>query len=503
MKVLYLHLKGVKERRFSAASRIGGGEFCKGFSALLWGQKENHFGSDAFPHRVEDEAPAIRWLARKGARNPERRLKIVLTSTPRVFPLIPTPRDVAALFALREESSTSAQEAFVRLEALSLLSTSLPPWAFFWSSGVLESAGSTAVQDFAGYYTVLHSSILDQPTVQRKEKKMMRHFEEMDFPIGKKPDRFDLHIGDLIVLIIMQDKLSISIAITNCIKGISGDNYFSILVDEARDISGKNKWLLLSIERARRFSIFKANVEYIDSANANCDRKYRLAVNQFADLSNDEFSSSLNGFVEPSFPKTEELFRYGNMTNVPDAMDWRSIGAVTPVKYQGSTCGSCWAFSAVAVTEGITKLRTGNLISLSEQQLMDCDVNGNEHGCSGTCQASEAVATIEGYEYVPANSELSLKKAAANQPVSVVIDAGGWDFTFYSGGLFTGPCGTKLDHAVTVVGYGTEEDGTDYWLMKNSWGTSWGEEGYIRIQRNVEAAEGLCGIAISATYPIA
>ncbi|KAH0468137.1 hypothetical protein IEQ34_003170 [Dendrobium chrysotoxum] len=285
-------------------------------------------------------------------------------------------------------------------------------------------------------------------------------------------------------------------------------------------------------ERAHRFSIFKANVEYIDSANANGDRKYRLAVNQFADLTNDEFSSSLNGFIERSLLRTEELFRYGNMTNMPDAIDWRSMGAVTPIKYQGTTCGSCWAFSAVAVTEGITKIRTGNLISLSEQQLMDCDVNGNEHGCRGgtlegsykfiiqnrgitsdtnypytaaigTCRDSEAVATIKGYEYVPANSELSLMKAAANQPVSVVIDAGGWDFKFYSGGLFTGQCGTKLDHAVTVVGYGTDEDGTDYWLVKNSWGTSWGEEGYIRMQRNVEAAQGLCGIAISASYPIA
>ncbi|KAK8653428.1 hypothetical protein V6N13_127430 [Hibiscus sabdariffa] len=124
-------------------------------------------------------------------------------------------------------------------------------------------------------------------------------------------------------------------------------------------------------------------------------------------------------------------------------------------------------------------------------------------GDDGTCNKSEEAshaAIITGYEVVPANNEQALHKAVANQPVSVSIDAGDYAFQFYSSGIFTGACGTDLDHGVTAVGYGSE-DGTDYWLIKNSWGTRWGEEGYIRMQRNIKAKEGLCGIAMDSSYP--
>ncbi|GMN43573.1 hypothetical protein TIFTF001_012778 [Ficus carica] len=127
-------------------------------------------------------------------------------------------------------------------------------------------------------------------------------------------------------------------------------------------------------------------------------------------------------------------------------------------------------------------------------------------GVDGTCnqqKASSHAASIIGHEDVPANSEKALQKAVAHQPVSVAIDAGEMDFQHYSSGVFTGQCGTELDHGVTAVGYGTAGDGTKYWLVKNSWGTSWGEEGYIRMQRNVDAQEGLCGIAMEASYPTA
>ena len=189
----------------------------------------------------------------------------------------------------------------------------------------------------------------------------------------------------------------------------------------------------------------------------------------------------------------------------------------------------------MAATEGVTKLSTGQLISLSEQQLVDCDTNGEDQGCSGglmddafqfiidnggltteakypykatdnTCNSKKSgshAAKISGYEDVPANSESSLLKAVANQPVSVAIDASGSDFQFYSSGVFTGKCGTDLDHGVTAVGYGTTSDGTKYWLVKNSWGVSWGAKGYIMMQRDVDAAEGLCGIAMQASYPTA
>ncbi|KAF5943882.1 hypothetical protein HYC85_017959 [Camellia sinensis] len=194
---------------------------------------------------------------------------------------------------------------------------------------------------------------------------------------------------------------------------------------------------------------------------------------------------------------------------------------------------SCWAFSTIAAIERITQLTTGKLISLFEQELVDYDRSGKDAGCEGgymeggfafivqnkgiatetiypcstndgTCntkkEASHA-AKISGYENVSANSDSALLKAVANLPISVSIDVVGAFFQFYSSEIFTGDCGTDLDHGVTVVGYGTTTDGTKYWLVKNSWGTSWVEEGYIRMQRDIAAKEGLCGIAMDSSYP--
>lgn len=201
---------------------------------------------------------------------------------------------------------------------------------------------------------------------------------------------------------------------------------------------------------------------------------------------------------------------------------------------QMNETGCCWAFSAVAAMEGITKISTGKLVSLSEQELVDCDTDEDE-GCNGglmddafqfiinngglttesnypykaadgTCNTnkeSSHAASISSFEDVPANSESSLLKTVIKQPVSVAIDAGEDDFQHYSSGVFTGECGTDLDHGVTLIGYGKTSDGTKYWLVKNSWGKSWGEKGYIRMERDVDAAEGLCGIAMQASYPTA
>ncbi|KAK8574928.1 hypothetical protein V6N12_062605 [Hibiscus sabdariffa] len=250
-------------------------------------------------------------------------------------------------------------------------------------------------------------------------------------------------------------------------------------------------------ERHKRFNIFKQNVALIDSFNNANNKPYNLAVNRFADLTNEEFTASRNGFKGHMCSNKATSFMYENFTALPSTVDWRQKGAVTPIKDQGQ-CGCCWAFSAVAAMEGVTKLTTGTLISLSEQELVDCDTKGDDQGC----QANHA-ATINGFQDVPANSEDALQKAVANQPVSVAIDASGFEFQFYSSGVFTGSCGTQLDHGVTAVGYGEDDDGTKYWLVKNSWGTSWGEQGYIRMQRDVDAKEGLCGIAMQASYPTA
>ncbi|XP_010052196.3 zingipain-2 [Eucalyptus grandis] len=289
-------------------------------------------------------------------------------------------------------------------------------------------------------------------------------------------------------------------------------------------------------EKDRRFAIFQSNVEYIESFNSAPGRDYKLKINQFADLTNEEFRAFRGGFRLPKTrigsKKDDTPFRYENFTDVPSSIDWREKGAVTPVKDQGH-CSSCWAFSAVAAVEGLIKITTGNLISLSEQELVDCDVQRDDHGCNygwmdeafefiqqnsglateaeypynaskGACKAKaslEHTSKIRGYEDVPENDEDALLKAVANQPVAVAVDSNE-DFQFYSSGVFTGECGTDYDHAVTIVGYGTRDNGMKYWLAKNSWGKGWGEEGYVRIQREVDAKEGLCGIAMLASYPI-
>ncbi|KAK7389058.1 hypothetical protein VNO78_23890 [Psophocarpus tetragonolobus] len=286
-------------------------------------------------------------------------------------------------------------------------------------------------------------------------------------------------------------------------------------------------------EKEFRYQIFKQNVKHIEAINNARNKSYKLGVNQFADLTDEEFKAmnNLKGHML-SKRSTTSTFKYEGVTNVPATLDWRLKGAVTPVKDQGLSCGSCWAFAAVGATEGIIELTTGKLISLSEQQLVDCDTKGYNKGCrggfideaykfivqnhglvteamypyvgvAGICKVqSKHAASIKGYEDVPANNEKALLNAVANQPVAAAIHASDNNFRFYSGGILTGSCGTTLDHGVTIVGYGTD-NGTNYWLIKNSWGQKWGEQGYMRIQRDIAFKEGMCGIAMLASYPIA
>ncbi|KAJ4717328.1 Cysteine proteinase [Melia azedarach] len=288
-------------------------------------------------------------------------------------------------------------------------------------------------------------------------------------------------------------------------------------------------------EKLHRFEIFVENVKYIDERNKEVS-SYWLGLNKFSDLTHEEFKNEYLGLQVPEFSSRSNAygeFRYKNVKNLPKAVDWRKKGAVTRVKYQGK-CGGCWAFSAVAAVEGINQITTGNLTSLSEQQLIDCDKRNR--GCKGglmhrafqyiisnggihkeedypfqgnqlTCMKNLVgeVVTISDFDYVPRKDESSLLQALANQPVSVAIEAGGSsrDFMHYSGGVFTGYCGTNLDHGVTAVGYGTDkETGLDYIIVKNSWGSNWGEGGYIRMKRNTGSPEGLCGINMFPSFPI-
>ncbi|CAL4966758.1 unnamed protein product [Urochloa decumbens] len=296
-----------------------------------------------------------------------------------------------------------------------------------------------------------------------------------------------------------------------------------------------------AVEDRLRLEVFRANLRYIDAHNAEADaglHTFRLGLTPFTDLTLDEFIARALGFLRnatappPRAASTRYLPRpgAGGGDDLPDAVDWRERGAVTGVKNQGQ-CGGCWAFSAVAAMEGVNKIVTGKLVSLSEQELIDCDskdsgCNGGDMGNAfqfvidnggidteadypfiGTDRACDAirenrkVVTIDSYEMVPPNNEKALQKAVANQPISVAIDAAGPAFQHYTSGIFNGVCGLKLDHGVTAVGYGSE-DGEDFWIVKNSWGPGWGEGGYIRMARNVLLPMGKCGIAMDASYPV-
>ncbi|XP_031253607.1 cysteine proteinase COT44 [Pistacia vera] len=290
-------------------------------------------------------------------------------------------------------------------------------------------------------------------------------------------------------------------------------------------------------ENERRLQIFKDNLRFIDEHNSQ-KRTYKVGLNRFADLTNEEYraiylgtkSDAKRRVMKAKVASQRYAFKAGE--TLPESVDWREQGAVSPIKDQGS-CGSCWAFSTVAAVEGINKIVTGELISLSEQELVDCDKAYNA-GCNGglmdyafqfiidnggmdteqdypylgydtkcdSVRENAKVVSIDGYEDVLPFDEKSLKKAVAHQPVSVAIEASGMAFQLYDSGVFTGECGSALDHGVVVVGYGTE-NGEDYWLVRNSWGTDWGESGYIKLQRNiVETYTGKCGIAMEASYPV-
>ncbi|KAL3627511.1 hypothetical protein CASFOL_028874 [Castilleja foliolosa] len=281
-------------------------------------------------------------------------------------------------------------------------------------------------------------------------------------------------------------------------------------------------------EKLHRFEIFKDNLKYIDDRNKVVSG-YKLGLNGFSDLSHEEFKNTRLGLkidqsmIMSKYESTQE-FMYKDVNALPESVDWRKSGSVTRVKNQGQ-CGSCWAFSAVAAVEGINQIRTKKITSFSEQQLIDCDtaydggcVGGNTQnafdyiqtngirmeneypytGKSGTCKRNKAgLVKISGFQVVPENDQESFMKALAHQPVSLDIEGCGRDFHLYKWGVFNGKCGTRLTHSVTAIGYEK-----NYIIVKNSWGTGWGENGYMRILRNNGHPNGLCGIYMRASYPI-
>merc|ERR1712195_80099 len=243
-------------------------------------------------------------------------------------------------------------------------------------------------------------------------------------------------------------------------------------------------------EEAHRLIAFKDNVETIYRHNAQQapTQGWTMGINEYSDMSSDEFSS-MQGFRAGDKPQGELV--HLNETDVPSTVDWTTKGAVNPIKNQGQ-CGSCWAFGTVASVEGINAIKNKKLVSLSEQQLVNCDVDGGDLGGKGkVCDKSKLTGDllkITGFKDV--KGETQLAAAVAQQPVAVGID--GKSIQHYKSGIFTGSCTGQIDHAVTVVGYGA-----GYWKVRNSWGTSFGEAGYIRITRGSDA----CSIANMASYP--
>jgi C1A family cysteine protease len=283
-------------------------------------------------------------------------------------------------------------------------------------------------------------------------------------------------------------------------------------------------------ELLTRFEIFKENVEKIQDHNSNPEHSWKMEVNQFADLTSSEFKTAYIGKTRRDNHSTIPRVGYYRMrmVDVPTEIDWVEKGAVVGVKDQGQ-CGSCWAFSTIGAVEGAYFLSTGKLVSLSEQQLVDCSSSYGNEGCNGglmddgfkyivdhgicsekdysysaadgTCKQCKTVTKIDSFVDVTPNDEQALQQAVSQRPVSVAIEADQMSFQFYSSGVLTAACGTNLDHGVLVVGYGTL-NGKDYWKVKNSWGASWGQQGYILLQRNNGKPAGQCGLATEPSYPV-
>jgi len=288
------------------------------------------------------------------------------------------------------------------------------------------------------------------------------------------------------------------------------------------------------MEDQRRRIIWEQNVKKVAAHNRLYDmglESYTLAVNKFADQSYEEFIKTHASYRPPTVRETRPLYVASSDADLPEELDWRDQNVVTAVKDQ-EDCGGCWAFSAIASLESQVILVTGSQVLLSEQNLLDCSTQHGNAGCDGGfvdggykyIQNNGGVDTEQSYPFIDATgvcsfnesnigakislytgiteySEDDLQDAVVNVgPIAVCIDATD-NFQLYSEGVFNdNTCKNKYDllnHCVLAAGYGVD-DGSDYWLVKNSWGTSWGEEGYIRMARN---KDNQCGIATDSWYP--
>ncbi len=285
-------------------------------------------------------------------------------------------------------------------------------------------------------------------------------------------------------------------------------------------------------EIKERYLIFHDNLAFIKEHNDG-NHSYKLGVNQFADWSNDEFKSyvrqgSFGLGMKTTCPKAADM-----TGNYPSSIDWREKGIVNAIKDQGQ-CGSCYTFASIAAIEGADAQKTGKLKSFSEQSIVDCaGLTYGDMGCNGgnpqgtlrfiqdngvplesdypytakdgKCQSYKAATQNTGCYTISAN-ELQLTYALSQRVMSIAVQADGRSFQLYSSGVYDDAnCYQgQLDHAVNLVGYGHDSSsGKDYWILRNSWSTTYGEQGYMRIFRNSVASSttGICGLAMMTDYP--
>lgn len=287
-------------------------------------------------------------------------------------------------------------------------------------------------------------------------------------------------------------------------------------------------------EEPVRRKVFEQNHDIILAHNSK-QSAYRLGHNQFSDLTLHEFKQLHLSHPMPPKSGVRREVNYGvaDAATLPAAIDWTAKGAVTPVKNQG-TCGSCWSFSSTGAIEGAYQIKTGALQSFSEQQLVSCASASGNQGCNGGlmddafswAQQQGGLCAEADYPYASASgtapacqssctkvagsaptahtdvatTDTALMSALSQQPVSIAIEADQSAFQLYASGVLTATCGTSLDHGVLAVGYGTL-DGQDFYRVKNSWGPTWGDGGYINLERGGSQQGGQCGILLSASYP--
>ncbi|XP_067468895.1 cathepsin S, ortholog 1 [Thunnus thynnus] len=283
-----------------------------------------------------------------------------------------------------------------------------------------------------------------------------------------------------------------------------------------------------------RRAVWEKNMKLVLRHNQEASagkHSFTLGMNHLADMTAEEVNEKLNGLkLEEPVGSRNDTFKDLSGLTLPKRVDWREEGLVSPVQNQG-LCGSCWAFSSMGALEGQMKKRRGVLVPLSPQNLVDCSTFDGNRGCRGGYiskafsyvirnkgvdsesfypyehQNGKCRYSVEGkagycsdFHILPRGDEMTLQeKVATVGPISVAVNAMLQSFHLYKGGLYDEPsCNPRfINHAVLVVGYGTD-NGQDFWLVKNSWGTEWGEEGFIRIARN---KNNLCGIATFAVYP--